>query len=74
MTKTEILEDIKAHFPGLNIKLAQIGETPEYLAVECFHGKADSLGQFALRSYKEVQTYFACHIFRKARLSIYFKK
>lgn len=43
------------------------------LTIECNHGDCDVIGQFALRGFSNVQTYFACHLFKRGRLTIYFK-
>jgi len=76
ITKADILKDILAHFPrtsGYVVPCAG-NKAEKYISLETDHGKADRIGQYALRVYgKQVFTYYACHIFRKARLSIYFK-
>lgn len=81
ITKADILKDILAHFPRTIGKLdttgvmnKRTGRPNWYIRMETDHGKADRIGQYALRVYgKQVYTYSACHIFRKAHLSIYFK-
>ena len=46
-----------------------------HLDIECNHTACEQIGQYALRSYGGwVQTYFACHDFKRGHLSIYFKK
>ena len=74
VTKKDILKDILAHFPRTTGMIETLcGE--KRLLLETDHGKADRIGQYAMRMYgKQVYTYYACHVFRKAHLSIYFKR
>lgn len=74
MTKENILKDILAHFNRTTGEVAQIGNGKPYIHLETDHGKCEKIGQYAMSKFsKEVYTYFACHIFRKGTLSIYFK-
>jgi hypothetical protein len=76
VTKADILKDILAHFPRTSGQIEPLAgsKNEKYLSIETDHGKADRIGQYAMRLYgKQVYTYFACHVFRKARLAIYFK-
>lgn len=74
MKPEAILKNILAHFDRTSGAYeAKPGFQPRF-TIETDHGKADRIGQCALRQFpKQVQTYYACHIFRKARLSIYLK-
>jgi hypothetical protein len=74
MSKINILKQVMAHFPRTTGKVDRIGQGKQYLAIEAGHGQAERIGQWAFRTFPEVQTYFACHEFRRARLSIYFKR
>lgn len=68
----EIGKDIAAHFDRTTVRLCRIASW--YLHVETDHGKTTRIGQYALSKFPEVYTYHACHIFRRATLSIYFKR
>lgn len=74
MTKQAILKEILAHFPRTTGKVYKGNGRPYSLDIRTDHGKAERIGQFALRRYSQVYTYSACHIFRQAHLSIYFKR
>lgn len=72
-TAETVLKSILAHFDRTSGTVERTALGKLQLSIETDHGKADRIGQYALRGFKSVHTYFACHVFRKARLSIYFK-
>jgi hypothetical protein len=47
---------------------------PNRITMECHHGDCERIGQFVLRSFRGIQTYFACHTFKRGRLTIFFNK
>ena len=70
----EILKEILAHFPRTTGWLDSTALGKPVIRIKTDHGKADRIGQYALSRWpKKVYTYFACHEFRQAHLSIYFK-
>ena len=75
MKAKDILTDICRHFNNTRGTLEKTALNKRVIHLECDHGKAQNIGQYAVRQFpKQIHTYFACHIFRKARLSIYFKR
>ena len=74
ITKKHIVKEIKSRYKATcSIEKTALGKGVIY--VECNHGDCDRIGQFMLQSFsKQVYTYFTCHVFRKGRLSIYFKR
>ena len=75
MTKKAIVQEIKSRYKvfAVNIEKTALGKGVIHL--ECNHGDCERIGQFVFRSWpKQIFTYFACHIFRKGTLSIYFKR
>lgn len=67
-----MLNEIKSRYKVSEIPDCQ--GLKDRLHIECNHGDCEKIGQFALRGFSNVQTYFACHLFKKGRLTIYFKK
>ncbi len=75
ITKDHILSEIKKRYPVFNATIGKTALGKGVINLECNHGQADRIGQFMLQFFhKQVYTYFACHIFRKAHLAIYFKR
>lgn len=75
MKREAILKDIIEHFERTTGTVEADGECQPRLSIVTDHGKADRIGQYALSKFSgQVQTYFACHTFRKAHLSIYFNR
>lgn len=68
-----LLQELLKHFTRTQASIERKTGFQPRIAVVTDHGKADQIGQWALRNFKCVQTYFACHEFRKAKLSIYLK-
>jgi len=75
MTKKEILRSIVAHFPRTRGKVEKTALGKGVIQIRTDHGKANRIGQFAMTNWpKQIETYFACHIFKQAHLAIYFKR
>lgn len=75
MTKKQIIHEIRSRYPEAVCTIEKTALGKGVIQVECNHGNCDRIGQFMLQSFhKWVYTYFACHIFRKGHLSIYFKR
>lgn len=75
VTKQDILREIKSRYKVTNTQIDKTWLGKGVIHLECNHGEANRIGQFCLQYFgKQVHTYFACHIFRKGSLSIYFKR
>jgi hypothetical protein len=75
MTKKEIVKEILIRYPAAVCKIEKTALGKGVIYVECWHGDAERIGQFVSGHYPDqIQTYFACGEFRKAHLSIYFKR
>lgn len=69
-----IRDRILSCYPRTEVEITTTALGKPMLRVTTDHGKADPIGQLALRTFPEaVETYFACHVFRRASLSIYLK-
>lgn len=75
ITKKHILKEITSRYRIFESDIRKTAAGKGEIYLECNHGDANRIGQFVLQYFpKQVYTYFACHIFRKAHLSIYFKR
>lgn len=58
----------------LSLIAKDIEDTPAAIRLETDHGKCQRIGQYVLSVHSDkVQTYFACHEFRRGHLAIYLK-
>lgn len=75
MSKKEIIRMINQRYNKAYCTIGKTALGKGVIHVECNHGDCERIGQFMLQYFsKQVYTYFACHIFRRGRLSIYFKR
>jgi len=75
ITKKHIVKEINKRYRNAFCSIEKTALGKGVIQVECNHGDCERIGQFMLQSFgKQVYTYFACHIFKKGRLSIYFKR
>lgn len=75
ITKDLIIREIRCRFPKVVCEVEKTALGKGVIQVECYHGDCERIGQYVLRNFpKQIQTYFACHIFKRGRLSIYFKR
>lgn len=75
MTKKAIINEIRKRYKAWPATIGKTALGKGVINLECNHGDAERIGQFCLRSFgQQVYTYFACHVFRKAHLAIYFKR
>ena len=75
MTKKQIVKEIRSRYPTARCEIGKTALGKGLIEVtECWHGDCERIGQFVLRSFPQVYTYFACHIFRKGSVAIYFKR
>lgn len=75
ITKKDIIREIRSRYSEAICKIEKTALGRGVIHIECNHGNCDRIGQFVFRTFPEqVHTYFSCHIFRKGRLTIYFKR
>jgi len=75
MTKKAIIQEIKSHWSTAQCVIEKTALGKGIIQVRCWHGDCERIGQFMMRSFGNViQTYFACHEFKKGHLAIYFKR
>jgi len=75
ITKKHILREIRLRYPKATGTIGKTALGKGVINLECNHGEADRIGQFCLQYFgSQVYTYFACHIFRRAHLTIYSKR
>lgn len=75
ITKQHIVEEIRKRYKVLDVQIGKQACGKGQIHLDCNHGDCERIGQFVLSWFpKQVFTYFACHGFRKGRLSIYFKR
>lgn len=75
ITKEHIVREIRSRYPEAMCRIEKTALGKGVIQVECNHGSCERIGQFCLQYFgRQVHTYFACHLFRKGHLSIYFKR
>jgi hypothetical protein len=75
MTKKQIVKEIQSRYPTTRCEIGKSALGKGIIEVtECWHSDCERIGQFVLRTFPQVYTYFACHYFRKGRLTIHFKR
>jgi hypothetical protein len=75
VTKKDIVREIRLRHKTWNLEVNKTFLGKGQILLECNHGDCERIGQFVLQYFpKQVYTYFACHIFRRGHLAIYFKR
>ena len=73
--KKDIVREIRQRYPKARCEIGKTALGKGVIEIECWHSECDRIGRFVLKTWpKQVYTYFACHVFRKGRLSIFFKR
>jgi len=75
ITKRHIVNEIRIRYPRAYCVIEKTALGKGVIQIECNHLDCERIGQFVLQYFsKQIYTYFACHVFRRGRLSIFFKR